>query len=74
MATPISQRQFARHRGVSETTVSRWKLLGRVMVLPDGQIDLEVSDAMLDSRPVAYRGGVIGGTPRGWRRAGAVDA
>jgi hypothetical protein len=66
--TPISQRQYARHRGVCVSTVVKWKLLGRVLVLPDGQIDKEISDVMLDSRPDVYRGGVKGGTPKGWNR------
>lgn len=71
--TPISQRQFARHRGVCVSTVVKWKLLGRVFVLPSGMIDMETSDEMLDSRPYAYRGGVVGGTPLGWRAAGAYS-
>jgi hypothetical protein len=68
MSTPISQRQYARHRGVSEPAVAKWKKLGRVHVLPDGQIDKEISDVMLDARPEVYRGGVVGGTPAGWRK------
>jgi hypothetical protein len=69
--TAISQRQYARWRGVSEKTVNQWRRKGRVALLPDGHIDKELSDEMLDARPLAYRGGVIGGTPKGWSAAGA---
>jgi hypothetical protein len=50
---------------VSVSAVVKWKKLGRVLVLPSGQIDVQSSDAMLAARPEVYRGGVIGGTPKG---------
>lgn len=65
--TPISQRAYARRRGVSVSAVVKWRKLGRIAVLPDGRIDMETSDALLDARPQVYRGGAIGGTPAGWR-------
>jgi hypothetical protein len=63
--TAVSARAYAKHRRVSVSAVVKWKKLGRVLVLPSGQIDVESSDAMLAARPEVYRGGVIGGTPKG---------
>jgi hypothetical protein len=63
--TAMGVRAYAKHRGVAPRTVGRWKLLGRILVRPDGLIEKEQSDAMLDARPHTYRGGTIGGTPAG---------
>jgi hypothetical protein len=55
--TTISQKAYAKHRGVAPKTVNTWRRKGRIAALPDGQILKEESDAMLDARPEVYRGG-----------------
>ena len=42
----VSQAEFARQHGVSRKTVTQWKADGR-LVLQDGQVDVEGSDALL---------------------------
>ena len=50
--TLVTQAEYAAHRGVHKSTVSRWAKAGR-LVLDGGQVDLERSDELLD----ATRGG-----------------
>src|SRR5690348_13145257 len=40
----MSQRTFARHRGVAISTVQTAIQTGRISTMPDGQIDSEVAD------------------------------
>jgi phage terminase Nu1 subunit (DNA packaging protein) len=54
--TKMTPAEFARHRKVSQKTVSLWKSKG-LLVWLDGSVHTEASDAVLDGRPRSYRGG-----------------
>ena len=60
-AAGISQAAFARTRGVTPKTASMWKRRGLLVFHPDGSVDPERSNALLDARPTRYRGGTIAG-------------
>jgi len=60
----LSQADFARHRGVSKPCVTIWKRQGKIIM--DGRrVDVAASEALLDSRPLVYRGGVTNRAPGG---------
>jgi hypothetical protein len=61
---------FAKLRGVSRVTAHTWRNRGYIVMTDDRLVDVARSNALLDSRPDVYRGGVkdMGGTPRGWDR------
>jgi len=55
--TIVSQAEYARLRGVSKKTVTQWKQEGKI-VLADGGVDVEPSDARLQKyRAVGLKGG-----------------
>jgi hypothetical protein len=54
--------EFAKRRGVSEMTITRWKRRGLIVTAADGKIDVAASEKLLDARPAVYRGGAIGGS------------
>jgi phage terminase Nu1 subunit (DNA packaging protein) len=47
---PVSQAEYARHRGVSRQYISRLAKAG-VLVMRGGKVDVAASDAVLDDRP-----------------------
>ena len=53
----MSQADFARHRGVARKSVTYWKRRGLLVMMPDGSVHVEKSDALLNARPAKYRGG-----------------
>jgi hypothetical protein len=58
--TVVSQAEYARHRGVSKKTVTQWKQGGK-LVLADGGVDVEASDAYLKK----YRTAGLKGNDKG---------
>jgi hypothetical protein len=58
---PANAKEFATLRGVSEMSITRWRRRGLIVSAPDGGIDVEASNKLLDERPETYRGGKIGG-------------
>jgi hypothetical protein len=57
--TAMSQRQYAKHRGVSRAAVQRAIREGRIETIPDGRIDADVADRQWEDRtldPVAGAG------------------
>lgn len=59
---------FARLRGVSRVTVYTWCTRGYVVRdSADGLVQVAESVAKLDARPLANRGGWLGGTKPGGR-------
>jgi len=58
----LSQADFARHRGVSKPCVTIWKRQGKI-VMDGRKVDVAASEALLDSRPAIYRGGVTNRAP-----------
>jgi hypothetical protein len=60
----LSQADFARHRGVSKPCVTIWKRQGKI-VMDGRKVDVAASEALLDSRPLVYRGGVTNRAPSG---------
>jgi hypothetical protein len=50
---------------VSRFCVTNWKKKGLLGFAPDGRVDVAASEALLDSRPVVYRGGVTNRAPSG---------
>ena len=56
--TLMSQAAFARHRGVSGKSVSIWKSKGLLVRDPDGRVDAEASDRVLEQRPERHRDGL----------------
>ena len=60
----VSQGRFAKLRGVSKKTVTVWKQRGH-LVMHDDLVDVEASDRRLAERPEWYKGGKLGGTPKG---------
>jgi hypothetical protein len=71
----LSQAAFAKTRGVTRKTATMWKRRGLLVFHPDGSVDAERSNALLDARPTCYRGGTIAGagTPTDMAE-GAVEA
>ena len=57
MGTIKSMATFARRRGVSRVSVTRYKRAGLLVLTPDGLVDVAASDARLAERPAVYRGG-----------------
>ncbi|MCX4195114.1 hypothetical protein OMR07_05625 [Methylobacterium organophilum] len=57
MAAQVTQAEFARHRGVSRKTVTKWKADGLLSMTPDGLVKVEESEWLLADRPGSYRGG-----------------
>jgi hypothetical protein len=60
-----SKSDFAREHGVTPTTVTRWVKRGLAVETDQGRIERELSNRKLAGRPIVYRGGRLGGTPRG---------
>lgn len=60
-----SKSDFAREHGVTPPTVTRWTKRGFVVVDAEGRVERELSNRKLAGRPIVYRGGRLGGTPRG---------
>jgi hypothetical protein len=60
-AAGISQAAFAKTRGVTRKTATMWKRRGLLVFHPDGSVDPERSNALLNARPPRYRGGTIAG-------------
>jgi hypothetical protein len=58
----LSQADFARHRGVSKPCVTIWKRQGKI-VMDGRRVDVPASEALLDSRPLVYRGGSTNRAP-----------
>jgi hypothetical protein len=58
---------FAKMRGVSRVTANTWRNRGLVIIADNGRVDVARSNAMLADRAETYRGGVVGGTPKGFR-------
>lgn len=52
----VSQAEFARIRGVSRKTVTKWKQSGLVILDNKGNVDVAASGALLEQRPEVYRG------------------
>jgi hypothetical protein len=46
-ASTITLKDYAKHRRVSQSTVSRWKAK-KLLVLKSGRVDVQASDAILD--------------------------
>lgn len=49
MTDLVLQSEYARRRGVSKKTVTKWKQAGR-LVLVDGKVDVDATDALLAER------------------------
>ena len=47
----MSMRQYARHRGVALSAVQKAVKAGRIVKLPDGQIDSDAADAGWSGTP-----------------------
>lgn len=52
-----TQAEFARMKGVSRKTVTKWKDKGLVSMTPDGLVKIEESEWLLAERSPNYRGG-----------------
>lgn len=52
-----SKAAFARRHDVNRSTVNKWETRGRLVMTVDGLVNIEASEQLLTSRPVAYRGG-----------------
>lgn len=57
----VTQAAYAKHCGVSQPRITRWKARGTV-VMVGSKVDQEASDALRASLPPAYRGGEVGGS------------
>ena len=55
----VTQADFARRKGVSRKTVTKWKEKGLLSMTPDGRVKVEESERLLADRPVTYRGGSV---------------
>lgn len=61
----MSQGEFARHRGVSEPMVSRWKAKGYLVMTPEAKVDVAATQELLARVLDPARGGKRGATPAG---------
>jgi len=46
--TTMTKSEYARHRGVSAAMVSKYVREDRILVMPDGRVDVEISDTLLN--------------------------
>lgn len=72
--TVVSQAEYARMRDVSKKTVTQWKKDGKI-VLADGGVDVEASDAYLKKyRTAGLRGNAGNESPRAFAGESAAQA
>ena len=70
MATPVSQRAYARHRGVTHRAVQKAIAAGRISVSSDGKVDPDVADrAWAANTDESKPRNSVSGTPRPVRHA-----
>ena len=70
MATPVSQRAYARHRGVTHRAVQKAIAAGRIPVSSDGKVDPDVADrAWVANTDESKPRNSVSGTPRPVRYA-----
>lgn len=55
----VSQQEFAKIRGITQSRVAQLKSKGFLVLDVDGKIDVESSNRNLDERPNNYRGGPV---------------
>lgn len=55
----MTQAEFAKRRGVTPARVSQWKTSGNIAMTPEGRVDVEASEWMLEDRPAQNRGGKV---------------
>ena len=60
-----SKSDFAREHDVTPTAVTHWIRQGLAILNHEGRVEREISNRKLANRPLVYRGGRLGGTPRG---------
>lgn len=68
----MTQAEFAKHRGVSEAMVSRWKTKGYLVFTTDRRVDVAASMDRLDRMLDPARGGDRTGRQRPYSPAGAA--
>lgn len=59
----VTQREFAKLRGVTPKSVQIWKSRGLIVFAPVGGVDVEASEKLLDARPEVFRGGKVASKP-----------
>ena len=65
MGTPVSQRAYARHRGVTHRAVQKAIAAGRIPVTPGGKVDPEAADrAWASNTDESKPRNSVSGTPR----------
>jgi hypothetical protein len=71
----VTKSEFAREHSVSPTSVAKWIKRGLAIENGAGLIEREISNKNLAGRPIVYRGGKLGGTPKGgpWATNGHGD-
>ncbi len=56
-AKTLSKKEYADHRGVSPSMVTKWRQLGAIKLTADGRVLVDESDAMLAANQAPDRGG-----------------